>query len=55
MWKLSVKIISFAAFFSFSHFSHVAKGAGAFVQVAKYVLWFIYYGLNRPQYVGKWK
>ena len=52
MWKLSVKIISFAAFFSFSHFS-VAKmlfvqGAGAIVQGAKYVLfykisrWFVF-------------
>ena len=45
MWKLSVKIISFAAFFSFSHFS-VAKmmfvqGAGASVQGAKYVLFFL--------------
>ena len=44
MWKLSVKIISFAAFFSFSHFS-VAKmlfvqGAGAIVQEAKYVLFY---------------
>ena len=44
MWKLSVKIISFAAFFSFSHFS-VAKmlfvqGAGAIVQGAKYVLFY---------------
>ena len=44
MWKLSVKIISFAAFFSFSHFS-VAKmlfvqGAGAFVQEAKYALFY---------------
>ena len=44
MWKLSVKIISFAAFFSCSHFS-VAKmmfvqGAGAVVQQAKYVLFY---------------
>ena len=44
MWKLSVKIISFAAFFSFSHFS-VAKmlfvqGVGAIVQEAKYVLFY---------------
>ena len=44
MWKLSVKIISFAAFFSFRHFS-VAKmlfvqGAGAIVQGAKYVLFY---------------
>ena len=40
MWKLSVEIISFAAFFRFIHFS-VAKmmfvaGAGAIVQGAKY-------------------
>ena len=44
MWKLSVKNISFAAFFSFIHFS-VAKmmfvqGAGAIVQQAKYVLFY---------------
>ena len=44
MWKLSVKIISFAAFFSFSHFS-VAKmmfvqGVEAIVQEAKYVLFY---------------
>ena len=48
MWKLSVKMISFAAFFRFSHFS-VAKmlfvqGAGAIVQEAKYVL---FYKMNR--------
>ena len=48
MWKLSVKIISFAAIFSFSHFS-VAKmlfvqGEGAIVQGAKYVL---FYKLSR--------
>ena len=44
MWKLGVKIISFAAFFRFIHFS-VAKimfgqGAGAIVQGAKYVLFY---------------
>ena len=44
MWKLRVKIISFAAFFSFRHFS-VAKmlfvqGAGAIVQEAKCVLFY---------------
>ena len=44
MWKLRVKIISFAAFFSFRHFS-VAKmlfvqGTGAVVQEAKYVLFY---------------
>ena len=67
MWKLSVKIISFAAFFRFSQFS-VAKmqfvqGVGAIVQEAKYVLFykisrwfilfFIYYGPYRPKYVSK--
>ena len=69
MWKLSVKTISFAAFFRFSHFS-VAKmpfvqGAGTIVQGAKYVLFdkisrwiffiFVYYGPYRPQYVSKYK
>ena len=44
MWKLRVKNITFAAFFSFCHFS-VAKmlfvhGAGAIVQEAKYVLFY---------------
>ena len=44
MWKLSVKIISFAAFFRFLHFSVTkmlfVQGAGAIVQGAKYVLFY---------------
>ena len=60
MWKLRVKIISFAAFFSFSEANMLfVQGAGAIIQGAKYVLFykisrwiffiFIYYGPYRPQ------